>query len=239
MASPSPSLDVEGPTSLVVEDLKRESSSGHNDDNREGRTIGTTQPQLKKAKIDYRAWSVDADIAPSSIVYRLRASFGNPKETLPSWIKTSKKEVIQEMMRSSNWHTEEEMKGNKNDLLHRLQTTKPFCNYEIDSRESIQRVLMVALYSFKFDYTHCFSVKMPLRGSESSGSANRDTHDLYGFGQENKNIRELSGSASDMYSEMDSYYSDIYGPIIPRPSRPNGTVRYIYIFSLVFSSSQQ
>jgi hypothetical protein len=111
----------------------------------------------------------------------LRASFGNPKKTLPSWIKTSKKEVIQQMMRSSKWHTEEEMMGNKNDLLYRLQTTTPFCSYEIDSRESIQRVLMVALFSFKFDYTHCFSVKMPLRGSESNGSANRDnfTHDLW------------------------------------------------------------
>jgi hypothetical protein len=47
---------------------------------------------------------------------------------------------------------------------------------------------------------------------------------IYGFGREDGNIRELSGSASEMYSEMGSYYSDFYGPIIPRPSRPNGAL---------------
>ena len=57
-----------------------------------------------------------------------------------------------------------DVSGDKNTLLHRLQTGIPTLQFRIDGRECLQRALVVCLDAWGYDDAHMFQATMPNRG---------------------------------------------------------------------------
>lgn len=100
-------------------------------------------------------------------VYTLKAIYGDPTNPIPSWMKTQKKEKLQEQMKREGYA--QPLKGSKEVLLQRYVTELPFVTMRIDESECMQRVLNVALSTWGYDEAHMFQMKMPRRGGNLLG----------------------------------------------------------------------
>jgi hypothetical protein len=112
----------------------------------------------------FRNWAADKE-SPGP-VYTIRCNFGRPFEPLPSWIKTSKKDVLIGMLRSRGLDTT----GTKPVLLERIQYDTPSVTIKIDGRECVQRLINAYLTYFGWDNSHLFEVKMPRKGDSMLGA---------------------------------------------------------------------
>lgn len=113
---------------------------------------------------DPRAWSADVSVADSSNIYTIRAFLGDPDATLPYWMKAEKKFALQRLLQRCGF---DDISGTKDALLHRFQTGKPYVDFRIDSRECLQRMLVVAMHSWGWEDcpgSHCFTATLPARG---------------------------------------------------------------------------
>ena len=115
----------------------------------------------KRLRNNPRAWSLDLDDADRCSIYTIRAFLGDPEEPVPPHVKAMKKSDLQAMMQRSGYS---DVSGDKNALLHRLQTGVPMLQFRIDGRECLQRALVVCLDAWGYDDSHLFQATMPSRG---------------------------------------------------------------------------
>lgn len=99
-------------------------------------------------------------------VYTLQCFAGTPGKALTSYIKSSKKANVQELLRKRGLDTT----GTKDQLLHRLQTELPSVTFELDGRECLQPLVHTFLHYFGWDAYHLFRIGMPRRGSIPDGA---------------------------------------------------------------------
>jgi len=137
---------------------------------------GTHAKKRVCAAPDSRSWSKNLEPSEQTEIYTIRAHFGDPREPIPSWIQTRKKDVIQAMMRQRGF---DDVTGTKPVLLERMRTGGPFVEFEIDSRECLQRMLNVALSQWGWDEGHAFQASMPRRGSNQLGCTKLGCSDDY------------------------------------------------------------
>jgi hypothetical protein len=122
--------------------------------------------------------SKKAKTEPTLTTYEFRVYFGDPSAGFPSRLKTAKKEVIQDCMRRSGLPAAM-LNGSKVELLHRLQTVKPFVDVKIGSKQPLRNVLFSALKHWKWDGSHLCRMKMPRRGESKIGCTKYKNHDAY------------------------------------------------------------
>ena len=113
-------------------------------------------------------------------VYTLRATFGQQSGWFPSYIASQRKADLQSMMRECGF-TEKETAGTKSQLLEKIRTMKPNVTYKIDSRECLQRILVVVLDAWQYSPEHTFTVSMPRRGDHPLGTCRIDELEWMNF----------------------------------------------------------
>jgi len=127
----------------------------------------SNQNQLNNRNEDLRKWSLLAEKEiPISKLYHITAYFGDARLELNLPKSISKKKLKEELFRQGC--KENELKGSKEDLLNIFKKL-PSVKFLIDSRESIQRLLVTSLDKFNYDDTHLYKVKMPNRGDNPLG----------------------------------------------------------------------
>ena len=104
---------------------------------------------------------------PVPSIYTIKCTYGDSLKTLTSYIKSQKVQFIKNELQNRGLSTV----GNKPVLLQRLQTVLPTITIDIDSRESMQRIVNSIMYHFGWDNTHLFEMKMPKRGDLKDGVA--------------------------------------------------------------------
>eukprot|EP00186_Timspurckia_oligopyrenoides_P001556 CAMPEP_0182447232 /NCGR_PEP_ID=MMETSP1172-20130603/13267_1 /TAXON_ID=708627 /ORGANISM="Timspurckia oligopyrenoides, Strain CCMP3278" /LENGTH=439 /DNA_ID=CAMNT_0024643603 /DNA_START=13 /DNA_END=1332 /DNA_ORIENTATION=+ len=115
--------------------------------------------------IQLREWSNHHQSLVPSVVYTIRVAFGEEVNKLPSWITSSKKEVIVNLCRNHGMNSI----GTKSALLQQLKNSQPWITLKIDGRECIQR-LAVLIKSQFVSIQQCqsesavFTVEMPRKG---------------------------------------------------------------------------
>ena len=142
-------------------------------------TNGTTnEPVAKKqktqdggkqasAKETFRSWANDKESSGGPI-YTLKCTYGVPGQPLPSYLKTSKKDMLTNILKGRGIVNTNGC--SKSDLLRRVQNDLPYVTIELDGRECIQRVINSFLHYFGYDSSHLFKVKMPARGTLKAGT---------------------------------------------------------------------
>ena len=80
-----------------------------------------------------------------------------------------KKDELKDFMKSNANFKDDELGGSKEVLLRKLFHEPPSVTFLIDSRECLQRVLVVFLHRIGYDDTHLFNVKTPF--ISASGNA--------------------------------------------------------------------
>ena len=145
----------------------------------------------KRLRNNPRAWSLAVDDADRCSIYTIRAFLGDPEQPLPPHVKAMKKSDLQAMMQRSGYS---DVSGDKNALLHRLQTGIPMVEFCIDGRECLQRMLVVCLDTWGYDDTHMFQATMPNRGDCPWGKRRLGDLDCFmdfDFGQQEAFVRPL------------------------------------------------
>lgn len=135
-----------------------------------------TSAEHKKASTskqsNFRAWSCDLPEDSKCTIYKIRMAFGWPVKVsdLPAQIRSRSKAEVVDMLYSYGFRGAK-LQGTKQQLLERYaRDAGPYVEYEIDSRECLQRVLSVALDHFRYyDDEHLFHATMPGRGANMVG----------------------------------------------------------------------
>ena len=108
-------------------------------------------------------WSAAVDPADTCCTYTIRVFLGDPDAPLLH-LKTQTKSYLQGLLRRFGFN---DISGTRTALLQRFQAGNyglPFVEYRIDSRECLQRLLVVCLHAWDGPDHHDFLATMPNRG---------------------------------------------------------------------------
>jgi hypothetical protein len=131
--------------------------------------------------IDHRAWSRSLDAESTSRVFTIKAYYGTPQPASERTILQAKKLVNMIKFMKKVGFSEADCKGIKHVLAWRIRQVTPCVTFKIDSREGLQRALMVPLTTWKFDLMHSFRVTMPLRGDAPLGRMKIEENEHFRF----------------------------------------------------------
>jgi len=82
--------------------------------------------------------------------------------------KSMKKDELKAFMKKYHGFKDNELSGTKDVLLRKLLCEPPSVTFLIDSRECLQRILVIFLDKIGYDDTHLFNVKAPLMSATGS-----------------------------------------------------------------------
>eukprot|EP00047_Mylnosiga_fluctuans_P006510 m.247381 g.247381 ORF g.247381 m.247381 type:complete len:345 (+) comp15365_c0_seq1:17-1051(+) len=119
-----------------------------------------------------RTWSV---AQPGATCTLARVRFAAPVAPPPGmwqWRKPQYEQALRE-----RGFTGDMLKGSMAVLKERVSTAFPHVIFEIDTRESLQRLVATGLRAFGYDNTHLFSASMPARGEVKDGVSTFETED--------------------------------------------------------------